>query len=239
MLRFSLVSTAVGALLLMNAPASAGGNYNWSGLYVGAQAGVASSDVEWVNTNTNYFAFEGQGFDHEPKGGLYGGQIGINHQIGSIVIGAEGTFSGINSDDELSQPQYYLKIQTDVDWLATVVGRIGYASDRALFYVRGGYAAANVGITELYFPPAPALGDTFKKDKTQSGWVVGLGIEYALRDNVTLGLEYNHLDFGTETYAGTDTLNVPTSLESDFKMDTVALRLSYKFGGREERVPLK
>jgi len=35
-------------------------------------------------------------------------------------------------------------------------------------------------------------------DKTFSGWMLGVGTEYALRDNWSVKLEYNMLDFGND-----------------------------------------
>jgi outer membrane immunogenic protein len=70
--------------------------YNWSGLYLGLNAGAASRDVNFVAVA------EGVGFsdthtysDAAGKTGfLGGGQIGYNYQTGTSVLGVEATLHG-------------------------------------------------------------------------------------------------------------------------------------------------
>ncbi len=119
--------------------------YNWSGFYVGGHGG-------W-----------GFGSGAINDGLIVGGQVGVNWQWNSFVLGAEGDGSF-------------------VDWgntnaVGTVRARGGFSFDRFLAYGTGGVAfrdANNNGV----------------------GWVAGVGGEYALTDNFSLGVEYLHYDFG-------------------------------------------
>src|SRR5262249_12101820 len=109
-----LVFCAVGALTPM--AASAQQAFSWNGFYLGIHGGYGNSDISWVNKNTNWFAFAGQGFDHTPDGLVGGGHLGYNLQMGSWVVGLEGSFTKHDTRDTLSQPQFDLAIHTDVDW---------------------------------------------------------------------------------------------------------------------------
>ena len=40
-----------------------------------------------------------------------------------------------------------LKAHTEVNWVATIAGRIGYAFDRALIYAKGGYTNQRLDLT--------------------------------------------------------------------------------------------
>lgn len=49
----------------------------------------------------------------------------------------------------------------------------------------------------------PGAPDSFSKDHTADGWVIGTGAEYRLTHNVSLGLEYSFIDSGKDNVFGT------------------------------------
>jgi outer membrane immunogenic protein len=165
---------------------------------------------------------------------LGGGQLGYQHQFGHIVIGVEGDFDGAtgNSDaptvtsslvqslnDDFESVESVLDSQrrTEVNWQASLRGRLGYAHGRFLFYATGGAAWADVE-TSAHDTITTHVFDTFggvhteeeggvqihsrsgHDDDTLLGWTAGAGAEYALCNVVTLGIEYRHNDFGSETF---------------------------------------
>jgi outer membrane immunogenic protein len=78
------------------------------------------------------------------SGGLVGGTVGFNYQLGSIVLGLEGDidWSGISGSGSCVAGT--LSCQTTNDWLGTARGRIGYAFNQVLPYVTGGAAFGNL-----------------------------------------------------------------------------------------------
>ncbi len=137
--------------------------YNWSGFYVGGHGG-------W-----------GFGTGAFSDGFVIGGQVGVNMQWNSFVLGVEGDGSF-------------------VDWgankaVGTARARGGFAFDRFLVYGTGGAAFRDSDV----------------------GWVAGGGGEYALTDNVSLGVEFLHYDFGTD--------------DSDVVRGRVNVKLNSFFGG--------
>ena len=50
--------------------------YNWTGFYVGINGGYGWGTSDWSVPPWD---------EHKPKGGLFGGTIGYNYQVGSIV----------------------------------------------------------------------------------------------------------------------------------------------------------
>jgi outer membrane immunogenic protein len=78
-------------------------------------------------------------------------------------------------------------------------GRVGYAVDRTLFYVKGGVAAAefkdNYAITTTV-PPINIV-DFGTKTNTDVGWIAGGGIEHAFTPHWSGKIEYNYVDLGT------------------------------------------
>ena len=107
-----LVGALVGAVALgavAVAPASA--QTNWSGLYFGGHGGWAWSDATWQFTNSPYVTTGGAvpantpvGFDLD--GFIGGGQIGLQHQFGNWVLGAELSMSGGDLDQQRKSPFY-------------------------------------------------------------------------------------------------------------------------------------
>ena len=74
--------------------------------------------------------------------------------------------------------------------LASVTGRLGYAWDRFLGYVKGGGAWEN---DDHFFTDAINTGTA---SLTRSGWTVGIGGEYAFTNFVSGFVEYDYYDFG-------------------------------------------
>jgi outer membrane immunogenic protein len=58
---------------------------------------------------------------------------------------------------------------------------------------------------------------------TASGWVAGVGAEYAFRNNWSAKVEYNHFDFGSDggTFITGNTVT----------LNTVKAGVNYRFGG--------
>ena len=79
------------------------------------------------------------------------------------------------------------RYSSDISWLATVTGRLGYARDRWLVYAKGGWAGADVELTLFdRFTPVRASSATWA-----NGWTVGGGAEYALGESLSLAVEYD------------------------------------------------
>src|SRR5271170_7092443 len=75
--------------------------------------------------------------------------FGYNFQSGNFVFGLEGSLAAANFDGKFTAP--YLPGTTagawtpNMNWLGTVTGRLGYSAGQWLPYVKGGFAAADVG----------------------------------------------------------------------------------------------
>ena len=173
---FRCVIVAAAALLFALSPASdvsagdrvsqAGpGVVSWSGLYIGLHAGRGWADLSIADGGTPlgnppYGAFAcgpaltgnycNEPFDFEAHGVLGGAHVGFNWQNGNIVLGIEGELGRLDAKAEktLFRPfndQDFGSVQ--FDWYATLTGKLGYAADRALYYVKGGFAFARADIT--------------------------------------------------------------------------------------------
>jgi outer membrane immunogenic protein len=172
--------------------------FNWTGLYLGVHAGYAwaqDSDDETISNTHDASDFTPDG-DAYPEGALIGGYVGYNWQMGRLVFGVEGNGEYIHAKDSTpfsntgSPPDFY---ETTIQSQGAVRGRIGYAVDRMLLYVAGGTAFAHV--KERYVDGG--TGDSSHDSKTQAGWTIGTGMDFALTDFLIGRFEYRYADFGT------------------------------------------
>jgi outer membrane immunogenic protein len=169
-------------------------SFDWSGFYAGVHGGYG-----WGETDGDDPVDDIDGF-------VIGGQIGYNFVFDSFLAGVEidGSFSDLGVTDGGSD--------YDVDYLASVRGRLGFAFDRFLVYGTGGAAFAGVEFTE--------------DDADFFGWVAGGGIEYAVTDNISFGVEYLHYDFGDEDIEVGDS---GLFADTDLNADVVRGRVNFRF----------
>ncbi len=119
--------------------------------------------------------------------------------------------------------------QSRIDAFGLFTGQVGYAWNNALVYVKGG-AAVTDDRYRIFDIPTGALTDT--ANETRWGGTVGVGFEYGITPNMSLGFEYDHMFMGSRdvsfttlagAFDGTD------HIRQD--VDLFTARLNYKFGG--------
>jgi outer membrane immunogenic protein len=249
---------AVGALSLaasaaLQSPAQADGYvrgyapvqpaFSWSGIYVGGGAGYAwGRSVEDMTVGGTFI----QRATPDLDGGIWGGHVGFNYQRGALVLGAEAQWlSGIDGSalgPAFAPPSTLLIRGTvDVESVALLKAKLGYAFGRWLPYVTAGYATSEIKSRFQDFNFTGLVPLVSDKER-HGGWVLGAGIDHALTPNWILGVEYLHIDFDNGIHIGTNAFGANPGIRShrvDAEMDLVMARLSYKFGPREEYRPLK
>jgi outer membrane immunogenic protein len=170
---------------------------NWSGFYVGGNAGLGWGSSVWTDTLGGFFTDNlGDQWDTRPLGAVAGGQVGYNWQKGDWVVGVEfsGAFSSM--EDSIVNPFFRADtIRSSVTSLWSATARLGFAIDHSLFYLKGGYANAMV-VGSIHSPFT-----FFSVGRTRKGLTFGAGWEYALAPNWTVGLEFNHYGFGSKQYS--------------------------------------
>ena len=113
--------------------------YSWTGLYLGVHGGGGWSKwngMDPTDRASGWSAANG-------SGAVAGGQVGGNYQIGSVVLGLEGTYAWSDIKVDAGGPfaggaGFTLTVKND--YVATIAGRLGYAFDRVLVYGKGGAA---------------------------------------------------------------------------------------------------
>lgn len=167
---------------------------------------------------------------YSPQGlsGFIGGvHAGYNVQFGRFVFGVEGDLdaSNIEARNHNTYDSYADRnLGLDVGWQASLRLRAGYAlTDHLLLYATGGAAIADAEVT-TFASGALALTDTTTESKTHSGWIAGLGADYAFTEHWVGRVELRYTDFGAETYQTQD-----GPLEVDWTQESALIGISYKF----------
>lgn len=156
--------------------------FTWTGLYAGVHAGYGFGTV----TGSAGTRFQ------DPTGFLGGGQIGYNLQSGNVVYGLETDLSYAHIQGK-NNTLGIAGSKNTLDYLGTVRGRVGYAFDRFLPYLTGGFAYGGSSIS------VPGVG---KSSPVHYGWTLGGGIEYAITNNITAKLEGLYVDLSDQKVLG-------------------------------------
>lgn len=165
----------------------------------------------------------------------------------------------------LTQPALITMDRTvRTDWMASIRARVGYALwDRVMVYGTGGVAFADAEVTAtdtIMVPPGPGAPNPggvvanigplpptvgiASASRSLVGWTAGVGGDWAVTNNIIVGLLYRHSDFGSQTYNITTNTGgqattvsggglLPGMLTAPARLrltdDQVTARISYRF----------
>jgi len=214
---------------------------DWTGFYAGVNGGYGGGKVGGVTA----FAQPGLAFStyasNRTGGALAGGQIGYNYQLANqIVLGLEtdAQWSGVSAWHQattIGGPGGFVFTDTPngMTWFGTTRARVGYAHGASLTYATGGVAYGEITANGAQFAGALFSG---AGSRTQVGWAVGGGSEYALTRNLSLKAEYLYMSFagvngpaaglGLAPFAGAFST-------SRFTTNVTRVGLNWRFGGAE------
>jgi outer membrane immunogenic protein len=240
--------TAFGAfaadLPVKTAPASPTVAPNWTGCYVGGNAGEAQDDAS--NIVVESFIGLSQAFPlgtASADGLAYGGQIGCDYQVNTNwVVGARAMWDGTNVKGATSASvppgggnSFSPNFTTDS--FSTATGRVGFLlTPTIMVYGLGGVAFVHdrysVGATIA--PPLTNVGIISVASETRTGWDVGLGTSWMFNPNWDLWFEYDYLDLGRNNvnftpagaiFPANQTLGIGQMVQ------TLLVGVDYRFGG--------
>jgi len=206
--------------------------YSWTGCFFGGNGGGV-----WLRKE---YSVAGATFgSHDANSWLAGVQVGCDYQFaGGFVIGIQADYDWMNAGGtHLDGLPGILGVThaSSARSLASVTGRLGYAWDRFLLYVRGGGAWERDNYT-LTVPAvvgaAVVPGFAATASETRGGWVIGVGGEYAFTNFLSGFVEYDYYGFGTRTVNFTNP-NTLALIPIDIRERKSVLKagLNFRFGG--------
>jgi high affinity Mn2+ porin len=157
---------------------------------------------------------------------LLGGlQAGYDYVLPSrLLLGIESDISFPNFlEDGLAATRATAQgtdVTDQIDYIATLRGRFGYAFDHWLLYGTGGFAWSQARLIET-----PGVASDFDKSlPIRNGWSLGAGAEVALARDWTARIEYLYDRFGSATA----TFPSHTIYQSALDIHALRLGLNYK-----------
>lgn len=251
---FVTLPAALGLVIALIASARAASGYpNWPGFYVGGLIGGA-----WGTYNTSTATTEVAGGEFTPPaittfnaagpqsfnpasfiGGL---DAGYNWQAGNYLAGIEGDIewlhlSGSASSGPVVIPggagnTFTITSSADIDWLATLRGRLGFTSGGWLFYATGGAAFTTLhGNFQFSETLSPSV-ETASVSALKTGYTVGGGVETYIWQHWSAKAEYLYVDFGNASAFGVDNVLIPPYFFThtvNLKLNIARLGLNYHF----------
>ncbi len=232
---------------------------DWRGAYIGGFAGAAWTNSKFATELTGEWGNllnPGNQVDRDAilpllndgvtgVGATGGAAVGYNWLYDSLLLlGFEADVSVLDGKTSTAGSAtgvspYEIDTSAEINWVATVRGRLGITFDRSLIYVTGGLGIGerqfSQSIVQLNFP----FVETGRANSTGVGWVLGGGLEHALGSEWSLRLQYLHIDLGSESADSVGVCPPPSvdvcavytgSHKVDFALDTVTAGVIYRFG---------
>ncbi len=203
---------------------------NWTGFYVGGSVGGAGGERDFVFDTAGTAPLPNP---HGFKGGAAGALFfGGQYQWDKFVLGVEAGYNLLDLNNTDLCPNVAFNCRTSANQLWTVGPRLGFALDQFLIYGTGGYADTKTG----YLAQAIATGATFDSAKNWvGGWFAGGGLEWIVpnTNGLILGVDYKHIQTDQQSVTPFLASGLPSPVDHFLMtshIDTVQLRLSYKWG---------
>jgi outer membrane immunogenic protein len=214
--------------------------FDWTGPYIGLQGGYAWGENDASAEQTGFIPPIGD-FDDDDvvlngedgvidiDGWLGGAHLGYLWQSESLVFGVEGDgeFADIDGDTNVIEAGDTPpgRLEQEIDWLASLRLRAGFAMDRTLIYATGGLAVGGV-----QFAIVDEEGVEFAdEDETAWGWTIGGGLQFAFTEELSARIEYRYTDLGEIDAEASDDQGTEISAEADTTFHAVRLGLSWHF----------
>ena len=201
--------------------------FSWSGPYAGVNIGNSWADMGADLSRMNGNQFERLAF--APSGLAGGAQFGYLEQFGRLVAGFELAFAAGTADE--TRLSYLTADRARTMSMSNTyegVLRLGLADERWLVYAKAGIAISSITVTSNIVSSGQ---QTSFSSKSETGWVVGGGLEYALGDNMSVAVDYSYVKFDPEDRLAVQTQGSAGSKHTGLSADIhiVSARLNYKF----------
>jgi outer membrane immunogenic protein len=207
--------------------------FSWTGFYIGGNVGAAWTHAEVQDIFGNSFSNS----QHAVFAG--GGQVGANYQWNWLVVGVEADFDWLANNHNSSNAVFVsgvgpLQFSANDRWMTTVAARVGVAFptfNNWLFYGKAG--GGWVGVNNPTLTNVNTGGSiSFSNSNSNSGLLVGGGVEWAFAPNWTAKLEYDKLFLDDKTFTvgpGAPFLNGDSITVFHRNVQTVTVGINYLF----------
>lgn len=221
MTRISFVLPAMAGLALsVSTAALAAEGGNWAGAYGGLHIGYGFASDDNIKTTgqaagniANVASGARPGSVSVDADGFTGGvALGYNMQSGNLVYGIETDIDLTDIEDSTTvrtvnpavtpPPALVNSFSQQLDYLGTVRLRLGTTinNGNTLVYATGGLAYGGIdNSVTMSIPNGTAAQFRGSNDSTETGYVLGAGVEHALDAKLRMTASYMYYDLGSNT----------------------------------------
>lgn len=216
-LALGFVSTTYAADLIIEEPAPVGivdVGGNWDGAYIGAFVGAGWGVADHI---ADVGPCAPDGCDVDLSGWLVGVTAGANFTVSdSFVLGIAGdiAWTDIQGDDDSNVGP----ISNGVDWEGSIRGVAGFDGGAFMPYLTAGLAFAHAWHES-------GVGDG-EGDATHFGLTAGVGVQFAVAENLAIDLQYRHSWYNEQEY---DMDFAPFNPVFGLQTDRVTAGLNFRF----------
>ena len=164
--------TAIATAITLSTLGTAASAQDWNGFYVGGSAASTSMNVDFLSL-----------LDYNASDVSSTVFAGYNHQMSSTVV------LGIEAEYTFGSMSAFPSFPIDMENTYGVRARVGYTMDSAMIYGALGAEIATFG----------PWGAPSGISETTAGLSIGLGVEYALNEKMSVRAEYTYTDYGIAT----------------------------------------
>ncbi|PIQ43907.1 MAG: hypothetical protein COV52_02965 [Gammaproteobacteria bacterium CG11_big_fil_rev_8_21_14_0_20_46_22] len=219
---------------------SVSGADSWAGFHVGATLGGAWGNANLRYTNANYFNTLGPTvlgntmFSGRYRSAIAGASLGYNIPIKKFILGLDASAASSNLTRKQRNAYFpgidYQRI--NINFLSNITLDLGLPCKKALFYIGGGFAGANMKMTQT----TSVENIRASSSAWLNGWVMKTGINYKLSPHLYTGVAYsfNRLTLSTHSIScancGSGEGYGTPKVHGHANVQTVSVNLSYLFG---------
>ena len=224
---FAISAAALFASVAIPSLVFAAPTQDWSGLYIGAKAGVGIAQGGVEDKDCYFCASD----NFNNAYGTFGGQAGYNHQMGAAVVGVEAdvNWSSLNRKGALGLDDG-TRINPDqvkMDVYGSIRARAGLAVDNALLYVTAGPAwGSQENRSHVVNSTGTVLGN-INDNSVHWGVAAGAGAEVKTSEHLSLVGEFVYTAYQDKTINGSSVLGCT---------GTDTCRIGYRLSTEEARV---
>lgn len=167
---------------------------SWTGGYIGGHVAYTDlrGDYDAFTPRNGFGGFDIQGLTGNSFGaGLH---AGYNHQMGDMVLGIEADWTHVGlslSSTESIDQGIVFAFGRSLDSVFTVAPRLGFVNGDFMLFGRAGMAMGQFGVMH------DQRGTEISGNSTEFGWTAGVGVEYRVRNNLSLRAGVDYMDFGS------------------------------------------
>jgi outer membrane immunogenic protein len=202
--KFTCACVAAATLAASAVSAQDAINYDWEGPYIGAFVAGSFFEVELSDITDNITNDSPPTNALVPAGGINGG-YNWTPRGDNLLIGLELEVQGGHTSDQIvrfnregTSGRLY---ENSISSMTSIKGRVGLINDNLLIYLSGGPTIASVDYTAklLEGGDSTSCSDIIcaESSDTLVGMTVGIGMEYAIREQTTLRFEITHVSLPT------------------------------------------